>query len=257
MAGRTPLVLCYHSVSDTWRSSLAVSGERLREQLRYLVQRGYQGATLSQIANGEAPQRAVAVTFDDGYRSILERALPVLSELGLPGTVFVPTDFVGSKGPMSWPGIEEWVGTPDEDELTCMTWEELRHLQDEGWEVGSHTRSHPHLPDLDDHALAVELSESRQICSRELGTDCSALAYPYGDYDRRAGEAAQRAGYSVAAALEPGKERAFSWPRVGIYRVDGMQRFRIKTSSAVRLLRATSLAGVFERWRRSRTLPPR
>ena len=52
----------------------------------------------------------MAITFDDGYRSVLELALPILEELGVPATLFVPTDYIGSERPMSWPGIERWTG---------------------------------------------------------------------------------------------------------------------------------------------------
>ena len=151
------LTLCYHAVSKEWDCSLAISPLRLSQQLRHLVDQGYAGATLSEIVSGEAPERALAVTFDDGYRSVLEGAVPVLGELGLPGTVFVPTDFVGAAGAMSWPGIDRWVGTPDEGELLPMDWEQLGELMSRGWEIGSHTRSHPHLTELSDDALMEEL----------------------------------------------------------------------------------------------------
>jgi len=153
------LVLCYHAVSQDWPSPLAVSPERLREQLSSLVRRGYRGATFADVVRGTAPANSVVVTFDDGCRSVVELGLPILAELGLPGTVFVPTGFVGSQEPMSWAGIEDWTGTPHEDELLCVGWDQLRGLLSEGWEVGSHTVSHPHLPGLEEEALAAELTE--------------------------------------------------------------------------------------------------
>jgi peptidoglycan/xylan/chitin deacetylase (PgdA/CDA1 family) len=252
VTGRS-LTLCYHAVSDSWDCSLAVSREQLERQLRHLVNRGYAGATLSEIVRGEAPGKALAVTFDDGYRSVIDRALPVLSELGLPGTVFVPTNFMGGSGPMSWPGIDSWLGTADEDELLPMSWEQLRELRERGWEVGSHTRSHPHLSQLDDGDLAAELSESRDTCTRELGADCTSIAYPYGDHDERVAAAAERAGYLVAAKLSPGPERRFAWPRVGVYPIDRDWRFQVKTSGAMRRVRASRLGDAVEAARSRRS----
>ena len=249
------LTLCYHAVSKEWDCSLAISPLRLSQQLRHLVDQGYAGATLSEIVSGEAPERALAVTFDDGYRSVLEGAVPVLGELGLPGTVFVPTDFVGAAGAMSWPGIDRWVGTPDEGELLPMDWEQLGELMSRGWEIGSHTRSHPHLTELSDDALMEELVTSRERCSRELGAECSSIAYPYGDHDPRVEAAAERAGYLVAAKLSPGREKRFAWPRVGVYPIDGDWRFRVKTSQVMRKARASRLGGAVERaraWRGER-----
>jgi peptidoglycan/xylan/chitin deacetylase (PgdA/CDA1 family) len=243
------LVLCYHAVSGEWPSSLAVSPERLREQLGRLLAAGYEGATFSQVARGDAPRRALAVTFDDGYRSNLELGLPVLRELGLPATVFVPTAHVGSERPMSWPGIEQWVGTEHEGELIPLSWGELRELQGHGWEVGSHTVTHPHLPALDDESLARELSVSKADCERELGTACATLAYPYGDHDDRVATAASEAGYQAAAMLAMGPESAFRWPRVGVYPPDSRTRFAVKTSPAVRALRSSAAGRLLERLR--------
>jgi peptidoglycan/xylan/chitin deacetylase (PgdA/CDA1 family) len=244
------LVLCYHAVSGEWPSSLAVAPERLREQLSRLLARGYEGATFGQVARGEAPRRALAVTFDDGYRSNLTLGLPVLRQLGLPATVFVPTAHVGTERPMSWPGIEEWSGTEHEQELIPLSWQELRELQGHGWEVGSHTVTHPHLPALDDAALARELASSKQECERELGTPCRTLAYPYGDHDDRVAAAAAEAGYEAAAILAMGPQSQFRWPRVGIYPPDERRaRFAIKTSAAVRALRSSSAGRLLERLR--------
>jgi peptidoglycan/xylan/chitin deacetylase (PgdA/CDA1 family) len=231
---RDVLVLCYHGVSDSWPSWLAVSPERLERQLAMLVRRGYRGATFEQAVTAPPFARTLAVTFDDGYRSVLTRALPVLERLGLPGSVYAATDFVGTSAPMSWPGIDEWVGGPHEDELVSMSWDQLRSLRDAGWEVGSHTCSHPRLSRLDDAALERELAASRRICEEQLGA-CRTVALPYGDGDARTAPAALAAGYRVVAGL-PGADAAATvgWPRVGVYPFDGPGRFRLKVSAPMR-----------------------
>jgi peptidoglycan/xylan/chitin deacetylase (PgdA/CDA1 family) len=240
------LVLCYHAISPHWPSVLAITPERLREQLEFLVRHGFQGATVSQIVAGEAPAKALAITFDDAFRSVFDHAFSVLSEFGLPGTVFVPTSLVGLSGPMSWPGIDRWEGGPYEEELRCMTWDELRQLRDAGWEIASHTRSHPYLPDLADAELHAELAESRETCSRELGEPCRSLAYPYGAVDARVAQAAGEAGYEAAAGLRPGPPDPLRWPRFGIYPVDGPVRFRMKVSPVVRTIRNSGPGRVLE-----------
>ena len=144
---------------------------------------------------------------------------------------------------MSWPGIDHWVGGPHEHELRCMGWDELRGLADHGWEVGSHTRSHPRLPELDDPALDGELAGSRADCESGLGRECKSLAYPYGAVDRRVVAAAERAGYRHAVTLPRGLHRPepLHWPRVGIYHVDGEARWRwrMKVSPLARRIRAS------------------
>ena len=130
------LVLCYHAVSTTWSASLSVTPDRLDWQLRTLLRRGYRATTFFEAVTRPPGPRTLAVTFDDAYRSVREIAFPLLSSLGVPATVFVPTRFPDSPAPMAWPGIEHWLGGPHEGELRCMTWEDLAQLDRAGWEIG-------------------------------------------------------------------------------------------------------------------------
>lgn len=238
------MVLCYHAVSDDWPAALSVTPTRFAAQLEHLVGRGYVGVTFSETALGEASRKTVAVTFDDGYRSVIDRARPIMDRLQLPGTVFVATDWMGDE-PMRWPGIDQWMGGEHERELTPMSWEQARSLVDSGWEIGSHTRSHPRLPQLDDERLADELAGSRSACERELGVRCQSLSYPYGDHDARVIAATEAAGYTIAATLPSGNPvpSPLAWPRVGVYHRDGGLSFRLKVSPAVRRLRRSRAWG--------------
>ena len=248
------LVLCYHGVSEAWPASIAVRPKRLEEQLRLLIRRGYRGATFTEVA--QAPHRKLfAVTFDDAYRSVLKQAYPVLARLNVPGTVFVPTRFAGREAPMAWPGIDQWSGGPFESELVPMSWSELRLLARADWEIGSHTRTHPRLPELDDERLADELEGSKRDCEEELQSPCRSIAYPYSDVDARVATAALAAGYDAGGVLlrgaailrGSGVPATIAWPRVGIYADDTPARFRLKASPTLRRLRTSRL------WPRSRS----
>ena len=235
------LVLCYHAVSEHWTARLSITPELLERQLSELVERGYRGATFHQAVTAPPATRTLAVTFDDAYRSVFELAFPILSRLGLPATVFVPTALIGSEGPMSWPGIDEWLGGPYEHELVGMSWSELEQLVSSGWEAGSHTRSHPRLTTVAQERLEFELRGSREDCEQRLGGPCRSVAYPYGDVDDRVVEAARHAGYEAGAGLPGRVERArpLCWPREGVYWYDQMKKFRRKTSPFLRKLRGT------------------
>ena len=116
-------------------------------------------------------------------------------------------------------------------------------LADAGWEIGSHTCSHPRLTSLGDDDLARELVDSRSLVSERLGRPCGTLAYRYGDHDERVVKAARAADYAAAGTL-PGRlpqARPLAWPRIGIYHGDNERRFRLKVSAAVRRLRGTRL----------------
>jgi peptidoglycan/xylan/chitin deacetylase (PgdA/CDA1 family) len=234
------LVLCYHAVSESFPSELSVSPERLEAQLRLLIERGYLGVTFAEAVADGGGGKKLAVTFDDAFVSVLELAFPILTRLGVRGTVFAPTEYVGTDGPMSWPGIDDWVGGPHERELTPMSWEDLRALADAGWEVGSHTRTHPRLTGVDDdRELALELEGSRRACEERLGRSCLSLAYPYGDIDDRVVAAARAAGYRQAATLPTRWHQAtrLAWPRVWVGPGDDERRFKRKASRLVRRAR--------------------
>jgi peptidoglycan/xylan/chitin deacetylase (PgdA/CDA1 family) len=236
--GADVLVVCYHAVSVAWRSPLAVSPERLDQQVRHLLGRGYVPATFTRAVLDPPAPRTLAVTFDDAFRSVRDVALPVLRRLRVPATVFVPTARVGGEGPMTWPGLESWAGGDEARELEGLGWPELRALADAGWEIGSHSRTHPRLTELPDDALADELAGSRAQCAVATGRPCDALAYPYGAVDRRVVAAAVAAGYR-AAASPPGPPLgapALAFPRSGFYERDAGIRLRAKASPAVRRL---------------------
>jgi len=238
------LVLCYHAVSPTWPAVLSITPEQLDAQVSHVLRRGYEPVTFSQaVAHAGAPGKRVAITFDDGFRSVRELAKPILDRVGVPASVFVPTAFPGSGRPLAWQGTEQWLGGPHEEELGSLTWEELAALAEDGWEVGSHTRSHPRLSTLDDGALRDELAGSRRDCEERLGRPCTSLAYPYGDHDARVVRAVADAGYECAGALPELRERLpaagpLAWPRVGIYHGEPGWRWRLKMSRVMRRLSA-------------------
>lgn len=214
--------------------------ERLRQQVAGFLRRGFEPLTFTE-AMRDPERKALAITFDDAYRSVPELALPVLSELGAPGTVFVPTADMGEGSLRAWPGIEEWVASPWERELTGASWTELRRLTDAGWEIGSHTRTHPHLVSLDDESLRQELQGSREDCVTATGLPCRSLAYPFGEADSRVAAAAKEAGYEAATTLADripapanGRPDPMLWPRLGVHQQDGTARLRLKSAMFLR-----------------------
>lgn len=259
------LILCYHAVSRDWPTEFAIDPGRLEGQVRSLLRRGYRPATLTAAVEGSRQGKTVVVTFDDAYRSVLREGLPVLERLGVPATMFVPSAFATSQEPMAWAGMENWLGTPFEAELECMSWDELRRLSAAGWEIGSHSRSHRDLTSLGDAELEDELRGSREDCEAEIQQSCLALAYPYSAYDSRVKDAARAAGYGTAAILDnhlaipagsrpvpgAGDSDLFELLRSGIYRDDGWPRFAAKTSWVSRRVRDSApwrrLAGAVSR----------
>jgi peptidoglycan/xylan/chitin deacetylase (PgdA/CDA1 family) len=155
--------------------------------------------------------------------------------------MFVPTAFIGRPEPFAWPGLEAWARGRAAGELRGLRWDEVADLAAHGWEIGSHTRTHPRLPDLDDRALAAELRGSRADCADALGRSCDAIAYPYGALDARVVAAAAAAGYR-AAASPPGPRfghPALTVPRIGLYERDERARLAAKLSPSIRRLQGS------------------
>jgi peptidoglycan/xylan/chitin deacetylase (PgdA/CDA1 family) len=144
---------------------------------------------------------------------------------------------------MRWPGIDEWSGGPHEHELNGCTWHEIADLAEAGWEIGSHTRTHPRLTSLSDHEVRTELVDSRAECEDRLGRPCRSLAYPYGDHDERIVRAARPAGY-VAAGTLPGRfetTEPLRYPRLFVSRADNRLRFALKTGGPTLCVRRSPL----------------
>ena len=179
-AGGHGVILLYHRIATEGPGSTRVAPERFEAHLDALVDGGYRVLPLAELLAGaragKLPPRAVALTFDDAYRSILVGAFPLLAERRLPFTVFVAT------------------GPVDEGFGSYLSWEELRQLADSGLATfGGHSVSHRHLEarrDGEDAAswrsrVRAEILDSLGRLRSELGNRViDAHAHPYGEYSR-------------------------------------------------------------------------
>jgi peptidoglycan/xylan/chitin deacetylase (PgdA/CDA1 family) len=224
------LVLCYHAVGVA-DSRLCVSPGTLDQQLRAVRKRGYTPELAAGLTRDGSLRRRVVVTFDDGYRSVRDHAIPVLRDLEFKATVFVTTGFIG--------GSVEVSNAADLE--PSLSWDDLRALADEGWEVGSHTVSHARLTVLSRDELRAEVHESKAEIEAELGRPCVSFAYPWGLVDERVEREVRTAGYEVAFTVSRRmtSPTALRWPRVTVFGSDGRVAFAIKTSPATRRVRET------------------
>jgi peptidoglycan/xylan/chitin deacetylase (PgdA/CDA1 family) len=119
-------------------------------------------AALEALAAHRIPARAVAITFDDGYRSTHDLALPVLKEFGLPATVFVTTGCM-SEGNMWNDRILEAVRRLPEGSLDLTNWKggvyEIHTLQDRKAAIHRLTESAKYLPPQERVELTRELEQ--------------------------------------------------------------------------------------------------
>ncbi|HEX9049853.1 MAG TPA: polysaccharide deacetylase family protein [Anaeromyxobacter sp.] len=199
----SPVVLMYHRVCrDEPRrpSEFVVSAATFRRQMSWLARHGYYTPRISAVLRdgGRAPcvcGRPVVLTFDDGYRDVLENAVPVLRAFGFTAAVFPVLDLARRFN--HWDEASELAGP-------LLTPDELRAVEDAGLELGSHTMTHAALPRATDGALRWELVRSREVLAEIAARPIPALAYPYGEVDERVKDAARAAGYDAALAVNSG-----------------------------------------------------
>jgi len=206
---RTVPILAYHNISRIKASRMSVLATEFERQMAYLRQNRFQVITLRQFVDflefkGQVPEKAVVITFDDGWRSTYEIALPVLKRYGYPATLFVYTDLVGSG-------------------RKALSWAQVRSIEKSGViDVQCHTKSHRNLQmqpgeDMTGYfkALVQEMKDSRELLRSKTGKNCTYLAYPYGAYNHLVTALAEEIGYRAAFTVRRGSNPFF----VSNYRV--------------------------------------
>lgn len=133
---------------------------RLSEQLAGCQEGTGMGGTLS-------------ITFDDGYRDNFEVAAPILRKLDLPAVFFVATGFIGTEYTPPWD--QHLARQPG-----WMSWDQVRSLRDQGFEIGAHTDGHIDLATQDADLIRAELARCRSKLQEALGAAPTLFAYPFG-----------------------------------------------------------------------------
>lgn len=197
--------------------------------MKWLIDSGHYGvdldAVLGHITGGAPlPQRAVHVTFDDGFVGVLEHALPILRSLGIPATLFALSGQTG--------GTNAWMSSRGSPRRALLSAAHLRILAHEGMNIGSHTRNHARLPDLSAEAAQSEITDSKRELEDMLGREVVDFAYPYGLFNAAVREMVLRAGYRSACSTRSGFNRPGEDPylirRLDISGRDRLWQFRQK-----------------------------
>jgi biofilm PGA synthesis lipoprotein PgaB len=223
-------VLLYHHVSDSTPPSTSVSPAVFRRHLDFLAAGGYTVLPLSRILDtlargGSLPDKSVAITFDDAYRSVLDVAAPLLEQHDWPFTVFVSTQAI------------------DEDYHDYLTWDGLGRLLAVGAEIGNHSYSHAHLvryhagesPRQWHDRVEQDIRRAQQELHHHLGVTPVMFSYPFGEYSAELQQVVGSLGlYGIAqqsGAVGHGfnKLEVPRYPQATHY--EDMQRFAISVDS--------------------------
>jgi peptidoglycan/xylan/chitin deacetylase (PgdA/CDA1 family) len=241
------MILCYHAITERIgpdprdRSAIAVNRARFGAQMKYLKEHykviALRDYLVARQNNQPVPRHSVVLTFDDGLRNFLTVAAPVLNELDLPATMFLVTDQVEARDPSNM--SPNWTTL---DDRISLSWPEAKTLQSEqAIEFGSHTCSHPELPQFTANADR-ELRDSFSAIREHLrDVFPPSLAYPYGNYSALIAAKARSAGYSCALTTRAGSNSLstdlFQLRRAVVRRYDTMDIFAARVSGLVGWLR--------------------
>jgi len=198
-------ILTYHNLAEQAKGRLVLAAASFREQMQYLKTNGYRVVSLADFVEftrlgRQLPQRAVVLTFDDGYRSFKDYAYPVLKELGFTATLFIYTDWVGAgRGSLSW--------------------NDLRELTAAGFDIEAHTKTHADLRRAQGETEAqysrrmhVELELPQDLFNKNLGRRSPILAYPYGRWEEGLLPKVKEYGYIAAFSVRRQGNASFVRP---------------------------------------------
>ena len=190
LAADSVVVLMYHRFGEDRFPSTSIRIEQFAAHLRHLEESGYAVVPLADVHaaindNRPLPDRAVAITIDDAYRSVYEVAFPLFKKYEYPFTVFVATDAV------------------DEGLPAYMSWEQMREMAVAGATYANHGAAHSSTIEREDGATDEEwlaavrgdIEKGAKRIAEELGLLQGSFAYPYGEYTTDVGNLLQGMGY--------------------------------------------------------------
>jgi len=190
-------ILVYHRFGAVSTNEMTVRTSVFASQLTFLRDKGYTIVSLRDVVNfmmghGGLPPRAVAITADDGHRTVYTEMRPLVERYRIPVTLFIYPSAISNAS-------------------YAMTWEQLKQLQATGlFDIESQTYWHPNFRvekkrlSAGDYQKLIEsqLTKSREMLERRVGSHVDLLAWPFGIYDDQLIAAARQAGYVAAFTIE-------------------------------------------------------
>lgn len=183
-------ILMYHHIrvpppgAKRLERILTVTPSDFFQQMELLYEEGYRTISLKDLF-AKQWQRRFIITFDDGYKDVIEEAYPILASFGFKATIFLIVDEIGKPGHLDW--------------------EDVKFLESQGWEVGSHTLSHQNLTHLSPQKQWEEIYLSKGILEKKLRHPILFLSYPSGRFNEQVIELVKLAGYKGAVSTIPGR----------------------------------------------------
>ena len=228
-------ILMYHQIDappprGTPLRGLVVAPSSFAWQMRMLKLMGYKGLSMRDLEpylKGEKSGKVVGITFDDGYRNNVENALPVLQQQGFTATCYGVSNLIG--GTNSWDrGIVA--------EKPLMSLQDWQRWYDAGMDVGSHTRTHAKLTELQGNEARAQIADSKRELEQAISCEVRHFCYPYGWHRPEHQQMAREAGYATATTTHRGRVQPGADPytlrRIMVARATNPLQFFLKVATA-------------------------
>jgi peptidoglycan/xylan/chitin deacetylase (PgdA/CDA1 family) len=223
--------LCYHSISsDGW--DFSVSKDEFSKQMRYLASR-YTFVSLEDIKDyvkrrKEIKVPSVAITFDDGYKDILS-VVPLLRSFGVKPTIFMISK-LGNVNKAELGTDRKFLNSSD-----------IKRLLKNGWEIGSHTRTHPNMDILTKTQIKEEILVSKKELEGQIKRKIVSIAFPKGRYNKFALKTVKDGGYELCLTMNDGiidhNSDLLQLPRIGVDGTHSFSEFKVLASPLATLFR--------------------
>ncbi len=215
----TPILMYHHirinpDPNSQLETSLNVSPDNFEKQMNYFYQAGWQTIFLDNLFT-TAGQKNFIITFDDGYRDVIQNAYPILEKFGFKATIFLIVNKIGQEGYLSW--------------------DDIFQLQSRGWSFGSHTLNHQNLVALNQAEAENEIIQSKKILDWALAKPVTFFCYPIGKFNQKIIKIVEEAGYAGAVTTLSGRENSaaniYQLKRVRVSGPDSLERIKEKLES--------------------------
>jgi peptidoglycan/xylan/chitin deacetylase (PgdA/CDA1 family) len=211
----TGRILCYHSIGQAVSGVNDVKPKQFCRQIELALRSGFRFVPPQQIARTGGSPMDLAITFDDGWTSVLSAAAPILRDHNIPWLLFVVSSWSDHRS--DW--AKEFI----------LPWRGIERLMADGVQIGSHSVTHPDFGAIERTQMIDELCDSRETIRRRLGFGPTTFAIPYGqsmNWPPVAGQIAREAGYETIYAQAEDTRPNGTIPRTFVTRFDGDRIFR-------------------------------
>jgi len=207
-------VFMYHHIYPLKGDRLTVTPQVFEEQMKFLSANHYRALTFEELISvitGRLvlKERAVALTFDDGWLDNHTYAFPLLKKYGVKATAFLITNMTEEASIEAARRATLHKAAYKKDEVSIynarLTWALAKEMSESGLvRFYSHTANHRDCIPLSEDELRAELAGSKTMIGKRMGAECPYLCWPYGRYDRRVAKAAKKAGYRALVTTAQG-----------------------------------------------------